>query len=182
MKKLLIIILIAIVAIAYFGLRNSSSNSNTSTIQENADGSFHPDPSGATFIFDNGAITLSQGKYSRALAPNSVIREETSLTNIRGYGDINNDGKNDAVSILVQSGGASGVFIYLAGYVSGPVTYKGTNAIFIGDRITPQSILINGGNITLSYLDRKPDEPFAAEPTVSTTKTFEYRSGVLQEK
>ena len=182
MKKLLLIILIAIVAIVYFGLKNNNPNSNTPNIQENVSSSFHPDPSGATFVFDNGAITLSQGKYSGAIAPNSVIREETSLTNIRGYGDINNDGKNDTVVVLVQSGGASGVFIYLAGYVSGPITYKGTNAIFIGDRITPQSISINKGIITLNYLDRKLEEPFAAEPTIPTTKIFEYNSGVLIEK
>jgi len=181
MKKFLLLILIIIVAVVYFGFKGNNSNQNPIS-QEAGSGSFQPDPSNATFMFDEGAITLSQGKFSRAFAPNSAIREETTLTSIRGYGDINNDDKNDAVVILVQSGGASGVFIYLAGYISGPVTYKGTNAIFLGDRITPQSITINNGLVTVNYLDRQDGEPFAAEPTVPTQKTFEYKSGVLLER
>ena len=180
MKKFFLLILIIIVAVVYFGFKGNNSNQDPIS-QETSNGSFQPDPSNATFIFDEGAITLSQGKFSRTLAPNSAIKEETALTSIRGYGDINNDNKNDTVAILVQSGGASGVFIYLAGYVSGPVTYKGTNAIFLGDRITPQSISINRGLVTVNYLDRKDGEPFAAEPTVPTQKTFEYKSGALLE-
>jgi len=169
------------VVLVYFGFKGNNSNQDP-VGQEISNGSFQPDPSNATFMFDEGAITLSQGKFSRLFTSNSAIREETTLTSIRGYGDINNDTKNDTLAILVQSGGASGVFIYLAGYVSGPVTYKGTNAVFLGDRITPQSISINKGLVTIKYLDRKEGEPFAAEPTIPIQKTFEYKSGVLTER
>ncbi|MES2216761.1 MAG: hypothetical protein V4481_05730, partial [Patescibacteria group bacterium] len=101
---------------------------------------------------------------------------ETDLEDIFGYGDLNNDGKEDTALILVQSGGGSGTFFNLAAYVSGPISYKGTNAVFIGDRVQIESIAIKGKRITLTYLDRKDNEPFAADPTVETTKTYLYSS------
>ena len=180
MKKLLLIIVVIVVGLGYFALRNGTNEAVPGEPVVN-DG-FRPDPSNAIFIFDEGPITLKEGRREVEVAPGSAMKEETLLTDFVGYGDLNNDGKNDAAAILVQSGGASGVFIYLAGYVSGPVTYKGTNAIFLGDRVTPKSISINDGAITVNYLDRKEGEPFAAEPTVSVTRNFQYQGGTLIEK
>ncbi len=108
--------------------------------------------------------------------------EETTILDAKGSGDINNDGKQDAVVLLSQSGAGSGIFIYAAAYVSGPLNYKGSNAVFIGDRISPQSVSISNGIITIHYLDRKPDEPYAADPTIPTTKQLIYQNGELVEK
>ena len=182
MKKLLLLIVIIGVILGYFALRDETKeNAPAESMSTTSDG-FRPNPSNATFIFDEELVTLEGGRREKELAPGSAIKEEIALTDFTAYGDINNDKKIDAAVILIQSGGGSGVFIYLAGYISGPVTYKGTNVIFIGDRITPQSISIEGQTITVNYLDRKSDEPFAAEPTVPTTKSFEYRGGILIEK
>ena len=66
--------------------------------------------------------------------------------------------------------------------MSGPVNYKGSIATFLGDRVAPESISISKGVVTIKYLDRKEDEAFAAEPTVSVTKQFIYKNGELVEK
>jgi len=182
MRKLLLVIIVIGVVLGYFALRDETKeNAPAGSTVTTSDG-FRPDFSNATFIFDEELVTLEDGRREKELAPGSAIKEEIALTDFTAYGDINNDKKIDATVIFIQSGGGSGVFIYLAGYVSGPVTYKGTNAIFIGDRITPKSVSIDKQAITLNYLDRKPDEPFAAEPTVPTAKSFEYRDGILIEK
>lgn len=177
MKKL--ILLIIIVAAAFFGYRFFQDRSSTTTgaPQTNNTANVRPDASSASFSFDDEIVTLSRGK-----GVGGDAGEETSLLDETAYGDLNNDGKQDTAVLLARSGGGSGVFIYVATYVSGPVNYKGSNALFLGDRIAPQALTISNGVLTVTYLDRGEDEAFAAEPTISTKKEFIYRNGELQEK
>ena len=163
-------------------MRDDSSTNKTGTLSKSEGGVFHPDPSNATFIFDEEAITLSAGRNEKKVLPGNTLVEETILLDKFAYGDINADGKEDTVLFLARYGAGSGTFIYLAAFVSGPVTYRGTEATFIGDRIAPQSVSINGGGVTVEYLDRGADEALAAEPTVATSKRFVYRAGEFQER
>lgn len=141
-----------------------------------------PDIINATFKFDGERITLKDGKASSEVTPDSAITLETTLTDDIKYGDINGDERNDAVGIALQSGGGSGMFVYLVALVSGNVEYKGLDAVFLGDRISPKSISISkSGVINIEYLDRLPDEPMAAEPTIVTSKNFKYSKGALEE-
>ncbi len=176
MKKIFLVVLVLLIGFGVWYMFKqtapvSTYNSNTSSSQ--------PDPSNATFIFDDGPITLKNGLNQEIIAPESELTQDTALTDIVAYGDINGDKKNDTVAVLVQSGGGSGVFVYLGAYVSGPLDHKGSTAVFIGDRVEPKSISIDNGVITFKYLDRKPNEPYAAEPTVLTTKRFVYKNGAL---
>jgi hypothetical protein len=177
MKKFIILIIILVAA--FFGYRffQGRSSTTTGTPQTNNTGSVRPDASSASFSFDDEIVTLSNGESAGGDAG-----EETSLLDEAAYGDLNNDGKQDTAVLLARSGGGSGVFVYVAAYVSGPVNYKGSNALFLGDRIAPQALAINNGVLTVTYLDRGEDEPFAAEPTISTKKEFIYRNGELQER
>jgi len=181
MKKLLLIIVFLVIIFSFFAIRDGSGTPQLQNEETVSDGTFRPDPANATFTFDNRSITLSQGRYETSIAPDSIFKEEIYTTDFTAYGDLNNDKKNDTAIILVQASGASGVFIHLASYVSGPINYKGSNAVFLGDRVTPRTLKINNGIITVEYLDRKPDEPFAAEPTIPVTRHFEYKSGTLIE-
>ncbi|MEK7176118.1 MAG: hypothetical protein AAB695_01955 [Patescibacteria group bacterium] len=161
MKKLFIAIIILAAAAFFYYMPNISLNvKNDGASKTSQSGDFRPDPSSAVF---------------------SGVEEATVLEN-RAYGDLNNDGKTDVVVFLAESGGGSGVFIYAAAYVSGPINYKGSNAVFLGDRIAPQNVFIKNGIVTVSYLDRGPDEPFAAEPTFAVSKELVYRNGTLEEK
>ena len=163
-------------------MRDDSPQEKTGTPVASENGTFRPNPSNATFIFDDGPITLSQGRNERAITPSSALLEETTLMDKLAYGDINLDGKEDAALFLARYGGGSGTFIYVAAFVSGPVTYRGSEAIFIGDRIAPQSISINKEVVIVEYLDRGPDEALASEPTIQVTKQFVYRDGEFQER
>lgn len=173
MKKSLIIFVTVIVIVAaglfYFSRDNTNIKQDTNQVAD-----FEPNPDNATFRFFDKTITLSEGKNNEEDISTQVLEQRAS-------GDLNADGKSDTVVLLAQSGGGSGVFIYIAAYVSGPVSYKGTNVIFIGDRVYPQSVSISNGVVTLKYLDRKPDEPFAAEPTVLVSEQFVYKNGEFVE-
>ncbi|MDO8424073.1 MAG: hypothetical protein Q7S54_00495 [bacterium] len=177
MKKLFIIIIILATAGFFYFMPDTSPTVENNAPAVNGNSSFRPDPSSATFIFDDETITLSKGRHVSDSAS-----EETALLENPAYGDLNTDGENDVVVFLARSGGGSGVFIYAAAYVSGPVNYKGSNAVFLGDRVSPQSISIKNGIATVSYLDREEDEPYAAEPTIMVSKQFIYRNGEFQER
>ena len=182
MRKTIIIVIILAVAVTLYALWDSFSADKTGVSITDDDGTFHQDPSNATFTIDDELVTLSAGRNERAITPESSLTEETILLDKFAYGDINADGKEDTLLLLARYGGGSGTFIYLAAFVSGPVTYRGSNAVFIGDRIAPQSISLNGAIVTVEYLDRGPDDAFAVEPTILTTKQFIYRNGELAEK
>lgn len=184
MKNLLKIIFVVLVILGIWYLYNQSIGTPIPTntvVTSNQTAVTHPDPSNATFDFEDGPITLKNGTNEKNIDPSGASVLETMLTDVIGYGDINNDKKDDAVVAIVQDGASSGVFIYIAAYVSAPLNYKGTNALFVGDRIEPKTITIKNGLITFTYLDRKNGEPMSADPTVITTKTYKYSNGLLVE-
>lgn len=140
------------------------------------------DPKNGTYTIENEKVTLASGKAEQSVTPDSSSKEITEYFGNVATGDVNGDGLPDKVFLLVQAGGGSGTFYYIAvalGAKSGG--YTGTNAVFIGDRIAPQSTEINKGNIIVNYADRLPGEPFTAEPTIGMSKYFRVTNGVLAE-
>ena len=184
MKKTIIIAIVIIlgVAVLIYAMRDKSEVKEATPNVTTENGNFKPDPSNATFTIEDETITLASGKNESETAPGSAMTEETTLMDKFAYGDLNADGKVDTALLLARYGGGSGTFIYAAAFVSGPVNYKGTQTVFIGDRIVPQSIAISGGIVTVTYLDRKADEALAVEPTILESKQFIYRNGEFQEK
>lgn len=181
MKKIIFIVIIAGLIIGYFYWKNDSAEPKIVPTTNNTTSTGQPDPSEATFTFNDGPVTLSGGKNEKTAA-GSNFTEETVLLDKFGYGDLNGDGKEDVVLLLARFGGGSGTFIYLAAYVSGPVTYRGSEVAFIGDRIVPQSVSINNGVVNVLYLDRQEGEAFSVEPTVPSSKQFVYLDGEFQER
>lgn len=182
MKKWITIVVLVILALGYFVWQkgpNEPEIIQAPVSTEERQG--HPDPSGGTFIFDDGPMTLSSGRNEKALVPGGSIIEETELLDKIAYGDINRDGKEDAGVFLIRYGAGTGSFTYLAVFASGPVTYRGSETFFLGDRIIVESIDIKNGIIEISYLDRAPNEPLVKEPTLLVTKKFRYANGKLVE-
>lgn len=182
MKKIIFaVVFIGIISIVSFVLKNSLSNEVIlpDTSESN---SAHPDPSNASFLFDDTEITLSAGKGERVISPDGAFTEEVALLDKFAYGDINADGKEDAALFLTRYGAGSGTFIYLAAFISGPITYRGSKAVFLGDRVSPISIAIDKNVITVEYLDRQDDEPMTTEPNIPVSKQFIFKNKSLEEK
>jgi hypothetical protein len=182
MKKLLIIILLIAVSVFLYTRLDMILPDKTVILPNNENKDFRPDPSSATFTIDDEAVTLSQGRNEQPLTSSSHLTEETTLLDLFAYGDLNSDDKDDTALFLSRNSAGSGTFFYLAAYLSGPVTYKGSEALFIGDRIIPQSIAISQDRVTIHYLDRKTEESFNTTPSIPVTKHFIYKNGSWQEK
>lgn len=173
-KSLTLVIVIIVVALAWYILHKSTSPSSTIVNTPSASAVL-PDPSNATFTIDDATAKLTNGKATIDLG--NGITQEADLTDVIAYGDLNNDSKEDAAFFLVTTNAVSGTLnAYVAAYVSGLVSYKTTEAVPVGIQIVPKSVSISGNTVTVTYLDRAPNEPLAAEPTVLTTKTFIFSS------
>ncbi len=117
--------------------------------------SLNSDYLNSTYNIDGETIILKNGK-----ADNVTIFGKPVMA------DLNGDNKEDAVFFLVQDTSGTGVFTYV-------VTSISKDAVFIGDRISPQNINVdNKGLIKVNYVTRKENEPFSAEPSVGVTKYF----------
>lgn len=97
------------------------------------------------------------------------------------YGDISNDGKNDAVLFITKEASGSGTFFYAVAATEQNGQWTGTNAVFLGDRIAPQNVSITNGVANFNFADRKENEPFTTSPSVGVTKSLILRNGMLIE-
>lgn len=97
------------------------------------------------------------------------------------FGDIGMGTESSAV-FLVKSTTGTGVFYFVGAGYEDEGEFKGSNAVFVGDRIMPQELKIVNGVLEVYYLTRKDGEPMAAEPTVKAVKYLVLKDGVLTEK
>jgi heat shock protein HslJ len=122
-------------------------------------------PENATYTIESEAVALQDGSFSKQAAPGSATMTSVSIYGNPVYGDIDGDEDDDAVLILVRDPGGSGTFYYSAIAVNTGDGYIGTDAILLGDRITPQSVRIEDGRAKVDFMTRNVDESFAVEPT-----------------
>ncbi len=132
-------------------------------------------PKNAKYLIENRAVTLVDGRAESDAAPGSASKIVTQYFGNEATGDLNGDGIADTAFILTQSTGGTGIFYYVAVALGGGG--GDTNAIFLGDRIAPQTTEIRsagtgGAELIVNYADRKPGEPFSAAPTVGVSKYF----------
>jgi len=128
------------------------------------------DPANATYRIDGAPVTLVEGRSSAAAAPGSATQVTTSIFGEPVSGDLNGDGTPDAAMVIVQNPGGSGTFYYVVAAINASNVAEGTNAVLLGDRIAPQTISIENGQIVVNYAERKPSEPMSSPPSIGVTK------------
>lgn len=132
----------------------------------------------ATYPLDSakdGQVTFLRGVYENKEARFSAMLGASPRANGDMDGDISPDA---AVPMYVNTGG-SGEFVYVSAVLNNGGLAQPTDTVFIGDRIKLTSLSIEGGVLTVDYLDRKPDEPMSAKPSVPATKRFALKNGKL---
>jgi heat shock protein HslJ len=142
------------------------------------------DPRNATYLIDGLAITLVDGVAEVEAAPGSASKQVTRYLGNAVDIDLNGDGAMDSAFLLMQDSGGSGTAYFVVAALNTPDGYVGTNAIFIGDRIAPQSTVIDPNDPTqfiVNYADRKADEPMSAQPSQGISKWFKLKGDMLVE-
>ncbi len=171
MKKILYLTITAIVLVGILALLPNKAPQPKNT--ETPTALFPASPLDATYTMgDEGDEFFLNIELKNGL---SVINDPnfdagvTYTTKVFGkpvMGDLDGDGDSDAIVLLQQDPGGTGTFYYLGAAINTGNGYKGTNTLFIGDRIAPQSNEIWSGIAIANYADRGPTEPFSARPTI----------------
>jgi hypothetical protein len=120
------------------------------------------------------------GKAVSNAEPGSATRTTTRIIGRPANGDLNGDGVADAAIVLMRDAGGSGAYYYVAAAINMSGRAEGTDAKFLGDRITLRAIRIVNGQILVTYLDRKPSEPLSLKPIIAVTKGYELQGRVLK--
>lgn len=164
--------IIAILAIIVIGFLIWKAPASTKKSQAPvAEAPTYSDYKNTSYAVGGQNVFLKNGLSSVEIVPGTAAKLETRVFGNEIKGDFNGDGKDDIAFFMTQSGNGSGVFYYVAVALQNPDgTFKGTNAIFLGDRIAPQNILYSSGVLAVNYGDRELTEAYTVAPHIGKTK------------
>ena len=137
------------------------------------------------------SVTLSSGQAEFSIpAEDGVLYTTTGAIAVGDpvleapvYGANNTVTRKDVLVPLVVNGGGSGSFLYIVRFNETQQGLVQKDYVFLGDRVQLDNItlavaapLMEKGSeyaVQVTTLDRKPNEPFTAEPTVKVSKVYQ---------
>jgi len=141
-----------------------------------------PDERTCSYIIEGEVVQLIGGSSDVEISEGAASRQLTDFIISKGGSDLNGDSRSDSVVFLRQSSGGSGTFYYVAAALGTGKGYRGTNAVFIGDRIEPLDISFDGEAVIVTFLGRGDGEPYSAKPTVEKELRLRIEDGLLAEE
>ena len=138
------------------------------------------DPMNASYRLEGESVHLRHGRAATGFEAGAASQRKTRVLGEPVVGDLDGeDGKDDVALILVSDAGGSGSFYYaaVARHVSGG--YRGSNAVWLGDRIVVRDIAIRNGLLIVRYLDRRSDDPMVVPPVLARTMVLSLENGRL---
>ncbi|MBY0539150.1 META domain-containing protein [Patescibacteria group bacterium] len=172
MKHILIWVIVLGVLVSA-GVYGFSYYQRTSSTADTGNGLF-ADYKNGTYTVGGTEVEFVDGKSEVAIVPGSAAQVVTQYFGNEVRGDVNGDGNEDISFLITQNSGGSGAFFYLVSALKEDGGYRSTNAVFIGDRIAPQTTEFKNGVIVVNYADRKPGEPMTNEPTEGKSLYLKY--------
>lgn len=102
------------------------------------------------------------------------------IENSELYGDLDGDGIDDAVVFLMERGGGTGAFIYVAAQFNQGGQPVDAGAVLIGDRVMVKTAGIVDGEVLLEAVVEGPGDA-ACCPSHKTRKDYALQEGMLAE-
>jgi len=126
-------------------------------------------------------VRLGNGRFEgEPFAAGGVSRPTVQLIGgVLETGDLDGDGTDEAVVLLVENSGGTGSFIYLAalGRRGEEVVNLGTS--LVGDRVQIRSLRVEGEEIELEVVQRGPDDA-ACCPSQKATRVWALDGGLVE--
>jgi hypothetical protein len=124
---------------------------------------------------------MADGFGAQQAVPGSATQDTIRVIGEPALGDANRDGHRDAALLIANDPGGSGTFYYAVLAVKEADSYRATNALLLGDRISPLTVEYLDLRFVYNYLDRRSDEPMTTPPSVvkSLWIRFDRASGVI---
>ena len=169
-----ICVIAILIGVFYYYSQNKSNSDLVQPVQT-------VDYKNSTYVIQGQPVTLVNGISVALSAPESSSNITTQYLGNESTGDLNADGVNDVAFVLTQNTGGSGTFYYVVVALKTASGYQGTNAVLLGDRISPQTTQIQNGQVIVNYLNRKASDAMTTSPTVATTKYLKILGGILTE-
>ncbi len=129
--------------------------------------------SGASLPFQ-----FTDGKFQRGTDPAATDYASLSLLDIFAFGDLNNDGVNDAAVLIAENYGGTGVFVSVAAVLNENGQPRHVASYLIDDRPQVNSMEIRDGEIFLDAVVHSPSDA-ACCPTQEVTRSFQLSSASL---
>ncbi len=119
------------------------------------------DSSGQSIQLSGGRAEVSYGGASTDIY---------TLQNKVTVGDIDSDGDDDAVALVIENSAGTGVFYLIVPVINDDGVAAALPAVSVGDRIVMESILVREGRVQVTLFDRAQDESFTV---ITQRKTLE---------
>lgn len=115
----------------------------------------------------NGLVRLRDGTFEDAAAHVWV-----TMLDVMVHGDLDGDGRSDAVVVLATNTGGSGVFHELAVVVDRDGQPFNAALGDLGDRVKIKSLTVEDGRIVIDIVIQGPSDPMCC-PTLRVTQKYE---------
>lgn len=174
-STLLFVFVLVVIALSIFAIMRMQNYEPRIEIPEGDMGTITKElnPLNLAYTIDGEVFNLVAGKAEVAI-PESTTKNSLYVFGEPVSADLDADGDMDAALWLMNDSGGTGKFYYGALVLNDGLGGKPTNAMFLGDRIAPQSLEVKEGRAVYNFAERKPDEPMTAEPTVGKSVWVHY--------
>lgn len=157
-----IIVILIIVGLIFYALTATPAKAPTQTTTVT-----QSDPKNGTYFINGENVTLKNGVSEIDTSGSSATKIVTKYFGNEVTADLDGDGSQDTAFLITQNTGGSGTFYYAVAQLHTKSGSIGSEGLFLGDRIAPQSTSMGTGTIiVINYADRKPGESFAVAPSV----------------
>ncbi len=123
----------------------------------------------ATYLAPNSGrtITLVDGAYASGSDPTALDFLQVTLNEPAAFGDLNYDGRQDAVVLLAENMGGTGVFVSLVAVLDDGGSLRQAASIFIDDRPMLNNLSIQAGEVLLDAALHAMEDPMCC-PSLET--------------